>query len=64
VAGSREAPDQHSGWRWQDLQDVALAEDVHPYVRAFAQWLLDRDLSEQHLIVHQAIWRKNIMEYE
>lgn len=38
--------DQHSGWRWQDPQEAALAEDVHPYVRAYAQWLLDRDVFE------------------
>jgi colanic acid biosynthesis protein WcaH len=33
--------DQHSGWRWQDPQDAALAEDVHPYVRIYAQWVTD-----------------------
>lgn|SRR5574343_758 len=33
--------DQHSGWRWQDAKDAAVADDVHPYVRVYAQWLLE-----------------------
>lgn len=33
--------DQHSGWRWQDTKDAAVADDVHPYVRVYAQWLFD-----------------------
>lgn len=33
--------DQHSGWRWQDMKDAVIAEDVHPYVRVYAQWLFD-----------------------
>jgi len=33
--------DQHSGWRWQDIKDAVIAEDVHPYVRVYAQWLFD-----------------------
>lgn len=33
--------EQHSGWRWQDPQDAAVAKDVHPYVRLYAQWLVD-----------------------
>lgn len=33
--------DQHSCWRWQDIKDTAIAEDVHPYVRVYAQWLFD-----------------------
>jgi colanic acid biosynthesis protein WcaH len=24
--------DQHSAWRWQDVQAAAVADDVHPYV--------------------------------
>lgn len=36
--------DQHSGWRWQEPQDAAVSEDVHPYVRVYAQWVMD-DLS-------------------
>ena len=34
--------DQHSGWRWQDTKDAAVALDVHPYVRVYAQWLWDQ----------------------
>lgn len=33
--------DQHSGWRWQDAKVAVIAEDVHPYVRVYAQWLFD-----------------------
>lgn len=33
--------DQHSDWRWQDTKDAAVADDVHPYVRSYAQWLLE-----------------------
>jgi len=32
--------DQHSVWRWQDAKDAAVAEDVHPFVRVYAQWLV------------------------
>lgn len=32
--------DQHSAWRWQDVQAVAEAQDVHPYVRIYAQWVV------------------------
>lgn len=32
---------QHSAWRWQDVQAAAVANDVHPYVRKYAQWVLD-----------------------
>ncbi len=32
---------QHSGWRWQDPQAAAVSEDVHPYVRVYAQWVID-----------------------
>jgi len=31
--------DQHSAWRWQDAAAAAVADDVHPYVRAYAQWV-------------------------
>ncbi len=34
--------DQHSAWRWQDVQAAAVAEDVHPYVRVYAQWVVDK----------------------
>ncbi len=33
--------DQHSGWRWQDPRDAAVADDVHPYVRVYAKWVID-----------------------
>lgn len=33
--------EQHSGWRWQDAASAAEAEDVHPYVRVYAQWVMD-----------------------
>ena len=29
--------DQHTAWRWQDPRSAALADDVHPYVQAYAQ---------------------------
>jgi colanic acid biosynthesis protein WcaH len=32
--------DQHSAWRWQDATAAAVADDVHPYVRAYAQWVV------------------------
>ena len=32
---------QHSAWRWQDAQAAAVADDVHPYVRVYAQWVVD-----------------------
>jgi colanic acid biosynthesis protein WcaH len=38
--------DQHSAWRWQDVQAAAVADDVHPYLRVYAQWVLDSDASE------------------
>ena len=31
---------------WGTRVCVEAVEDVHPYVRAYAQWLLDRDLLE------------------
>jgi colanic acid biosynthesis protein WcaH len=33
--------DQHSQWRWQAPSMAASEQDVHPYVRVYAQWLLD-----------------------
>ncbi len=33
--------DQHSGWRWQKPRDAAVADDVHPYVRVYAKWVMD-----------------------
>jgi colanic acid biosynthesis protein WcaH len=33
--------DQHSNWRWQSPSIAASAQDVHPYVRVYAQWLVD-----------------------
>ena len=33
--------DQHRAWRWQDVQAAAVAHDVHPYVRLYAQWVVD-----------------------
>lgn len=31
--------DQHSSWRWQPADEASLADDVHPYVRTYAQWI-------------------------
>jgi len=36
--------DQHSAWRWQDLKAAAVAHDVHPYVRLYAQWVIDEGI--------------------
>ncbi len=33
--------DQHSAWRWQDAAAAAEADDVHPYVRVYAQWVVE-----------------------
>ena len=33
--------EQHSSWRWQSAQEAAVADDVHPYVRVYAQWVVD-----------------------
>ena len=33
--------DQHIQWRWQAPSLAASAQDVHPYVRVYAQWLLN-----------------------
>ncbi len=38
--------DQHIAWRWQDVQSAALADDVHPYARVYAQWVVDAGLSK------------------
>lgn len=32
---------QHAGWRWLPLDWVSRDELVHPYVRIYAQWLLN-----------------------
>ena len=32
--------DQHIAWRWQDVQAAAVADDVHPYVQLYAQWVV------------------------
>ena len=32
--------DQHLDWRWQEASSAAVAEDVHPYVRVYAQWVV------------------------
>lgn len=32
--------DQHSAWRWQDVKAAAVADDVHPHVRMYAQWVV------------------------
>lgn len=37
--------DQHCAWRWQNLQTAAVADDVHPYVRVYAQWVVDAGAS-------------------
>jgi hypothetical protein len=29
--------DQHSAWRWQDMEAAAVVDDVPPYVRVYAQ---------------------------
>jgi colanic acid biosynthesis protein WcaH len=36
--------DQHSAWRWQDVQAAAVADDVHPYVRVYALWVVDEGI--------------------
>jgi colanic acid biosynthesis protein WcaH len=36
--------DQHSAWRWLDVKAAAVAHDVHPYVRLYAQWLIDEGI--------------------
>ena len=32
--------DQHSAWRWQDVHAAAVADDIHPHVRVYAQWVV------------------------
>lgn len=34
--------DGYSDWRWPDMKEAFGAEDVHPYVRVYAQWLVDQ----------------------
>jgi colanic acid biosynthesis protein WcaH len=36
--------DQHSFWRWQDVKVAAVSLDVHPYVRLYAQWVIDEGI--------------------
>ena len=36
--------DQHTAWRWQHAEVVADAEDVHPYVHFYAQWVANHVL--------------------
>lgn len=36
--------DQHSAWRWQDVQDAAEAHDVDPYVQIYAQWVIEEGM--------------------
>lgn len=36
--------DQHSEWRWQDAYLAAVADDVHPYARAYAEWVAENKL--------------------
>jgi colanic acid biosynthesis protein WcaH len=36
--------DQHSAWRWQDVHATAVADDVHSYVRVYAQWVVDEGM--------------------
>jgi len=33
--------DQHTAWRWQSAQAAVAVDDVHPYVRVYAQWVVD-----------------------
>lgn len=35
------ADQQHVRWQWLPLDQAVRAETVHPYVRLYAQWLLD-----------------------
>jgi colanic acid biosynthesis protein WcaH len=32
--------DLHTAWRWQDVQASAMADDVHPYVPLYGQWVV------------------------
>jgi len=36
--------DQHIAWRWQYVQATAVADDVHPYVRVYAKWVVDKGM--------------------
>ena len=36
--------DQHTAWRWQDVQAAAVADHVHPYVRVYAKWVMDEGM--------------------
>jgi colanic acid biosynthesis protein WcaH len=34
--------DQHTRWRWQPPSQAAVADDVHPYAQAYAQWVVEQ----------------------
>jgi colanic acid biosynthesis protein WcaH len=36
--------DQHCAWRWQHVEVAAVADDVHPYVRLYAQWVIEDEM--------------------
>ena len=36
--------DQHSAWHWQDVHATAVADEVHPYVRMYAQLVVDEGM--------------------
>ena len=42
--------DQHSHWRWQSPSMAASAQDVHPYVRVYAQGLLDQAMIKKNYV--------------
>jgi colanic acid biosynthesis protein WcaH len=34
--------EQHTQWRWQPPAQAAVANDVHPYVQAYASWVVEQ----------------------
>lgn len=38
--------DQHSSWRWQPPAQVAVANNVHPYVQAYARWVVEQGATQ------------------
>ncbi len=36
--------DQHCAWRWQHVKAAAVADDVHPYVRLYARWVVEEGM--------------------
>ena len=46
--------EQHSSWRWQSAQEAAVADDVHPYVRVYAQWVVREGLMTSSNLNDQA----------